>query len=211
VKNLTVVLFISTLLCFTGCEEKKEKNTINMSEKNALDIVEANSSLKKEATLKTEPSSKKFTLSNIDNKTYTFYFDKKDILIDNISQNFVLLNFFATWCPPCNGQLPYISDINKKYKDKLFVAGILVNDADKEYHQIEKLIKEYEIDYFISNSKQNDDFAMELLKNLNISPKFQLPLTILFKNGKYYAHYEGATPIEMIEYDINKAMKNKEK
>jgi thiol-disulfide isomerase/thioredoxin len=182
-----------------------------MSEKNAVDIVEANSSLKKEATLKTEPMSNKFTLSDIENKSYTFNFDKKNILIDNISQNFVLLNFFATWCPPCNGQLPYISDIKKKYKDKLFVAGILVNDANKEYNQIEKLIKEYEIDYFISNSKQNDNFAMELLKNLHISPKFQLPLTILFKNGKYYAHYEGATPIEMIEYDINKAMKNKEK
>jgi thiol-disulfide isomerase/thioredoxin len=208
VKNITVLLFISALLCFTACEEKKS----NINEKNTTDTMEKNNTIKStdDTSLKVEPKRKKFILNNIDNKNYTFYFNKKDILIDNIPQNFILLNFFATWCPPCNGQLPYISDIEKKYKDKLFVAGFLINDTNKEYYQIEKLTKEYSIDYFISNSNQNDTFAKELLKDLKIAKKFQLPLTILYKNGKYYAHYEGATPIEMIEHDIKKAMKNEE-
>jgi thiol-disulfide isomerase/thioredoxin len=173
-------------------------------------IINKNITIKDTNNLSLKAEAKKFKLNDIENKNYTFYINKKNIFIKDVQQKFILLNFFATWCPPCNGQLPYISDIEKKYKDKLFIAGILVNDDNKEYHTIQELSEQYNIDYFISNSKQNDTFAMELLKNLHIAEKFQLPLTILYKNGKYYAHYEGATPIEMIEHDIKKAMKNKE-
>jgi len=208
VKKITVLLFITVLLCFTGCEDKKsdipEKNTTNIIDKN-ITLKDANNSVSKIDT-----EAKKFKLNNIENKNYTFYLNKKNIFIENIPQKFILLNFFATWCPPCNGQLPYISDLEKKYKDKLFVAGILVNDEDTEYHEIQELSEKYSIDYFISNSKQNDTFAIELVQYLNIAKNFQLPLTVLYKNGKYYAHYEGATPIEMIEHDIKKAMENKE-
>jgi len=209
VKKITALLFITVLICFTGCEDKKcdlssENNTTDTIN-NTCAIVDINRS-----TLKTNKDAKKFKLNDIDNKNYTVYFDKKNILIEDISQDFVLLNFFATWCPPCTGQVPYIADLEKKYKDKLFVAGILVNDANKEYHELEAFSAKYHIDYFISNAKQNDTFAVELLKGLSIKENFQLPLTILYKNGKYYAHYEGGVPIEMIEYDITKAMENKE-
>ena len=207
-KKITVLLFITALLCFSGCENKKSDTPV----KHSTDIIDKNTTFNDAVVppLKADTNTKKFKLNDIDNKSYTFYFNNKDIFIDDIPQKFVLLNFFATWCPPCNGQLPYISDIQEKYKGKLFVAGFLVNDADKEYHEIQELTTKYAIDYFISNSKQNDTFAMELLKCLKITGNFQLPLTILYKNGKYYTHYEGATPIEMIEHDIKKAMKNKE-
>ena len=206
-KKATVLLFITVLLCFTGCEDKKS----DLPEKNSTTIIiDKNSTLKniQVSSLKTDTDTKKFKLADIENISQTFYFNKKEILIEDIPQKFILLNFFATWCPPCNGQLPYISDIASKYKDKLFVAGILVNDSNKEYHDIEDLSKKYSLNYFISTSKNNDDFATKLLKDLDIAKDFQLPLTILYKNGKYYTHYEGATPIEMIEYDIKKAMKN---
>ena len=196
------------MICFTGCEDKRSEVPVE----DTTAITDKNTTMEdpNDSPLKTDAETKKFTLNDIENKSYTFYFNKKEIFIDNVPQKFVLLNFFATWCPPCNGQLPYIADIQAKYKDKLFVAGFLVNDANKEYHEIETLTAKYSIDYFISNAKQNDDFSLALLQCLGINESFQLPLTILFKNGKYYAHYEGATPVEMIEHDIKKAMENKE-
>ena len=210
-KKITTLLFITLLVCFTGCEDKKSDIDLPV-ENNTTDIIDKNVTQEDtdDSPFKTDADAKKFKLNDIENKNYTFYFYKKNIFIKDVPQKFVLLNFFATWCPPCNGQLPYISDIEAKYKDKLFVAGILVNDTDKEYHEIQELSTKYTIDYFISNSKQNDTFAIELLKCLNIAENFQLPLTILYKNGKYYAHYEGAVPVEMIEHDIKKAIENKE-
>ncbi len=207
-KKIIALLFITVLIYFTGCEDKKcdspeENTTANVSK--TCNIVDTNRS-----TLKTNIYVKKFKLNDIENKYYTFYFDKKNILIEDMSQNFVLLNFFATWCPPCNGQIPYIADLKEKYKKDLFVAGFLVNDDNKEYHELKEFSTEHHINYFISTSKENDIFAIALLKDLNIAENFRLPLTILYKNGKYYAHYEGAVPIEMIEHDLKKAMGKKE-
>jgi len=209
VKKITILLFITIFICFTGCEDKKCDIT---SEDNTTDTINKTCNIVNTdiSTLKTNIYAKKFKLNDIENKHYTFYFDKKNILIDGISQNFILLNFFATWCPPCKGQIPYLADLKEKYKKNLFVSGILVNDANKVYHELEEFSTEHHINYFISNSKENDIFAIELLKGLNIEENFQLPLTILYKNGNYYTHYEGATPIEMIEHDIKKAIKNKE-
>ena len=207
-KKIIVLLFITVLLCLTGCEDKKcdssEENTTGIINEICV-IVDTD-----RFTLKTDKEAKKFTLNDIDNKNYTFYFNKKNILIEDVSQKILLLNFFATWCPPCRGQIPYINDLKEKYKKDLFVAGILVNDDDKEYHELKDFSTKHNIDYFISNSKQNDTFAIELLKDIGIAENFRLPLTILYKNGKYYTHYEGAVPIEMIDHDIKKAMENKE-
>jgi thiol-disulfide isomerase/thioredoxin len=210
VKKIIVLLFITVLICFTGCEDKK--CDLPPSENNTTDTIHNTCAVSdtNRSTLKTDKDAKHFKLNNIDNESYTIYFDKKNILIEDIPQHFVLLNFFATWCPPCRGQIPYLADLKEKYKKDLFVAGILVNDANKEYHELEAFFKKQTINYFISSSQENDTFAVELLKGLNIEENFQLPLTILYKNGKYYAHYEGAVPIEMIEYDIKKAMENKE-
>jgi len=41
----------------------------------------------------------------------------------------VLLNFWATWCPPCKVEIPWFKDFEKDYKDRGFaVVGISLDD-----------------------------------------------------------------------------------
>ena len=40
----------------------------------------------------------------------------------------VVVNFWATWCPPCASELPYFEDVWKKYGDQ--VEFLMVNLAD---------------------------------------------------------------------------------
>lgn len=41
----------------------------------------------------------------------------------------ILLNFWATWCPPCKKELPSLSEISKELKDKDFkMIGVSVDD-----------------------------------------------------------------------------------
>ena len=42
----------------------------------------------------------------------------------------VLLNFWATWCPPCREEIPELIDLADRYKDTLQVVGISMDDAD---------------------------------------------------------------------------------
>jgi len=42
----------------------------------------------------------------------------------------VLLNFWATWCPPCREEVPELVDLQTRYKDRLQVIGISMDDAE---------------------------------------------------------------------------------
>lgn len=41
----------------------------------------------------------------------------------------VLVNFFATWCPPCRMEIPELLDVRHNYgEDQLFVLGLSVDE-----------------------------------------------------------------------------------
>ncbi|MBO4853083.1 MAG: TlpA family protein disulfide reductase [Schwartzia sp.] len=43
----------------------------------------------------------------------------------------LFLNFWATWCPPCVGEMPAIEAMYQKYGDRLYFAAVSVdNDAE---------------------------------------------------------------------------------
>lgn len=41
----------------------------------------------------------------------------------------VLVNFWATWCPPCREEIPELIELSKRYKDKLLIIGVSMDDA----------------------------------------------------------------------------------
>jgi thiol-disulfide isomerase/thioredoxin len=48
----------------------------------------------------------------------------------------VLVNFWATWCPPCKKEIPAFMELQTEYKDKGFnIIGIAIDDEDavKDY------------------------------------------------------------------------------
>ncbi|TBR13017.1 MAG: TlpA family protein disulfide reductase [Rugosibacter sp.] len=54
----------------------------------------------------------------------------------------LVINFWATWCPPCREEMPMFSNLQTKYKDKgLQFVGISIDSVDKvrEYQSIEKI------------------------------------------------------------------------
>lgn len=55
--------------------------------------------------------------------------DGKALGVDAFKGKFVVLNFWATWCPPCRAEMPSMSELHAKYADKdLVVYAVSVQE-----------------------------------------------------------------------------------
>src|SRR5690242_2643769 len=60
--------------------------------------------------------------------------DGKDVRLDSYKGKVVLVNFWATWCEPCQVEIPWLIEMQQKYSSKGFT--ILGVDADDEGNNV---------------------------------------------------------------------------
>jgi peroxiredoxin len=73
----------------------------------------------------------------------------------------VLVNFWATWCPPCRKEMPDLQALYDKYKDQGFVV---VSISDEKAAKVQLFISERKITYPVlldPGRKVNDLFQVE--------------------------------------------------
>jgi len=186
------IIFVVLIFLLLACDDKKTKAQISNS------------------SVENMPRDT-FVLEDTKGNIHTLTFSNNKLLFHKSTQAIVLINIFATWCLPCEGIAPFLSSLQKRYAKDVFIVGIPTYDlADKK--AINHFIEKEKLEYFISYAKDNEDLVSLLIDSLQKSHilkdnNFSIPLTLMYVEGKYFTHYEGAVPIEMIEYDIKQAQK----
>lgn len=71
--------------------------------------------------------------------------DGKPLSVSNFHGKVVFLNFWATWCGPCRMEVPDLVELQDKYKDKLQVIGLDVDDDDPD--AVQKYVESNGIQY----------------------------------------------------------------
>jgi peroxiredoxin len=81
--------------------------------------------------------------------------DGKIVSSEDLYGKIVLINFFATWCGPCNSELPLVeSDIWAKYKDRKDFMLLIIDreeTADKVAPFVEK--KKYTMPFYLDEKR----------------------------------------------------------
>jgi len=197
-KNISLLLSLLLVLFLTGCNTEEEKRELNISDTITEDA--------NQSALQIEEIAHSFILTDVDGRDLNITVDGDTMTFQNIEQPLLLMNFFATWCPPCKGELPDLNQLQKKHVKDLFVVGVLVND-EQNSTQLRHFMEKHNVNYFISNAGDNNDLAASIIKKLKLPENFPIPLSILYRNGTLYRYYEGAMPIEMIENELKQAIK----
>ncbi|WP_421381402.1 peroxiredoxin family protein [Bacillus salacetis] len=71
--------------------------------------------------------------------------DGKEVSLSDYKGKKVILNFWATWCPPCKAEMPHMQEYYEKYHEKANVEMLAVNltTIDEGRAAIEKFVEEY--------------------------------------------------------------------
>ncbi len=70
----------------------------------------------------------------------------KTVELTKLRGKAVVVNFWATWCPPCKAEIPGFVSVYKKFKDKgLEIVGVSLDE--KGWGVINPFLKKHEIPY----------------------------------------------------------------
>ncbi|WP_059172034.1 redoxin domain-containing protein [Bacillus sp. FJAT-27445] len=68
----------------------------------------------------------------------------------------VILNFWATWCPPCKAEMPHMQNYYEKNKDKgMTIFAVNLTALDKGRDVIDRFIKDYGLTFPIALDEKN--------------------------------------------------------
>ena len=125
----------------------------------------------------------------------------KIIKLEDYKGKVVFLNFWATWCPPCRGELPNIQKLYEKYRSDKHVAILtIVYPGGQEKGESD--LKEFISDNALTVPVLFDDGFIYSTFGIG-----SMPTTFMLdKEGKPYGYIEGALTMEMMENMILKTL-----
>jgi peroxiredoxin len=110
----------------------------------------------------------------------------------------VVLNLWATWCPPCEEETPDLVDLYEKYKDKeVEFLGISIDEQGRSV--VNPFVKKYDVNYPITI---DDGTIMD-----KYGPLMGVPTTYLIdKEGNLRYFATGAVTKKEIELRLEKLL-----
>lgn len=106
----------------------------------------------------------------------------------------LLVNFWATWCPPCRREIPSLVHLQEENRDKGFtVIGISMDKSDKA--KVSAFVKKLGVNYPVALA--NKEVARSFGAMGTIPSSF-----LVDANGKIVKRYPGYTTYEKMAKDV---------
>ena len=128
--------------------------------------------------------------------------DGKDISLASMKGQVLLINFWATWCPPCRQEIPGFIELYDEYKDKgVTLVGI---SLDRGVPVVERFVQQQKINYpvIMSTRELQSEYEGAIKQSIR-----SIPTTILVNRaGEVAKVYIGARPKRVFEQEIQKLL-----
>jgi len=135
-----------------------------------------------------------FNLSNAAAETVDFSLPDLKGTIKNLSDyrgKWVVVNYWATWCPPCLTEIPELISFHETHKDKdAVVIGVALEDI--ELAELNEFVESYFLNYPILRKKPAAKSNLGIISGLPTS-------FLVSPKGEVIAKQTGGVTAKMIE------------
>jgi thiol-disulfide isomerase/thioredoxin len=116
--------------------------------------------------------------------------DGKPVSLSDYRGKWVIVNYWATWCPPCLDEIPDLVDLHEANSERLVVLGVNYEEVNEEY--LREFVESHMMSYPV--------MRMDPLPVTPLGPVMGLPTTyIISPEGVRTARQEGPVTREAIE------------
>lgn len=181
-KLLTIIMAYFIAISLASCGNsgqdmpENKKSTSNTIEPSSI---QAPSDEEDEASRFIGEAMPDFSVTTIQGETFS--------LSDSLKEKkAVMVNFWATWCYPCELEMPYIQEAYEKYKDKVDVIALSIESSDTD-DVLKEYAKEHGLDFAIANDTGTGLDAKTGLSQ--IYAEDAIPATLLIDRFGIIVHY----------------------
>ncbi len=192
--KILIASCLALVLLISGCDTKSE-----IDESLVADVKKNKPIIKKFV-------SKSFKLTTTNDESIEFKTTKDGMdFKDYKGKKVVLINVFATWCPPCIKEIPTLNELQSKYgKDFEIISVLFEKEEDKPKKEVLEFIKDKGIEYKVTTGEENFKLAEGLWKIKKIPEMF-----LYSKDGTFIKKFVGETSKENFEKYIEFALEKK--
>ena len=116
--------------------------------------------------------------------------DGENVSISEFNQQVLLINNWATWCPPCRDEMPALVKYYNEHNDHGFMLiGI---DAGDPIDEVEQFVEEYDITFPILLDPNNK--SLIVFNNENLPSSY-----VIDRNGNVVLMWTGPISKEILE------------
>ena len=179
-----ILLIMIIILTLTSCKKTTKTTEVGVNDNNTQETTVMETEVKKISENNIGVKANDIKLPMINGKTF---------VLSELEGTPTLINIWATWCPPCVGEMPAFEKLKNEYEGKLNVIAI-------DYGEEEEVVKK-----FMKDKGYTFDVALDKTGITTKLYTFQgIPFTILVdKNGNVANIFRGSRGADA-QYELYK-------
>jgi cytochrome c biogenesis protein CcmG/thiol:disulfide interchange protein DsbE len=117
-----------------------------------------------------------------------------DVKLDSFKGKVILLNFWATWCPPCELEIPWLVEIQRDHPDDLVVLGVSIDDTPEK---LKPYAADKKMNYPVLVGREREDVQDAF------GPMFGIPVSVFIdRDGRISRRHSGIATKAQFEKEI---------
>ncbi|MDQ0338924.1 peroxiredoxin [Caldalkalibacillus uzonensis] len=86
----------------------------------------------------------------------------EEITLSDLRGKKVILNIWASWCPPCRAEMPDMQQFYEEYQDEVEILAVNLFESEASLESVKRFVEEYEL-----------TFPVLLDENSEVAAKYQ--------------------------------------